>query len=40
MKEKEIDKTENNIINWAMSNHLECLKTELIFKNIIIPIEN
>lgn len=38
-KKEELDKTELNIVQWAVSRHLECLKTELIYREIILPIE-
>lgn len=38
-KQKEVDKTEMNMMQWAIANHLECLKTELILRDIILPIE-
>ena len=34
-----IDRTEDNLLEWARVTHLECLKTELILKEMIIPIE-
>ena len=43
-KEKEnmidkMDRSEDKILTWARQTHLECLKTELILKEIINPIE-
>lgn len=40
MKKKEdLNEDEDRIYQWALKTHLECLKTELIFTEIISPVQ-
>lgn len=34
-----MDKEEDKILQWVRENYHECLKTEFILKEIVIPIE-
>ena len=39
IKRKEISNEDAKVRNWVEEQHLECLKTEFIFKVIFLPIE-
>lgn len=39
-KEKDVDNGENEEFAWASKTHLECLKTQFIYREIIMPIES
>lgn len=39
IKRKEISNEDAKVRNWVEEQHLECLKTEFIFKAIFLPIE-
>ena len=39
IKRKEISNEDTKVKNWVEDQHLECLKTEFIFKTIFLPIE-
>ncbi len=39
MKQREINKEDENEYNWTQIAHLECLKTQFVYREIIYPLE-
>lgn len=39
-KKKELNQEDSERFKWAKETHLECLKTELIYNELLLAIEN